>query len=164
MLDKLEFLTDISSNLISKNEIVGDGILMLETDTRLFKLGNGIDHYNNLPYLELSQYSKQWKVNVISQTGTNSPVYAILKNTLGDITFTRNATGIYFIDKNNGFPSGKSTPLKKVEYTDVDGNKLTLEPTSTSRYTLKTYAAIDTEVLADGVLSNQELNIEVFNI
>lgn len=164
MLDKLEFLSDISSNYITKNEVIEDGVLILETDTRLFKLGNGIDRYNSLPYLELSQYSKQWKVNILSQTGTGDPEFLIVKDTIKGIDFYRSDVGVYFIDKVDGFPSGKSTPFKKVEYIDPDGNRLTLEPTSESRFTLKTYAAIDTEVLADGVLVNQELNIEVFNI
>lgn len=164
MFDKLQFLSDISSVWIASNQVIKDGVLILETDTRLFKLGNGIDRYTNLPYLELSQYSKQWRVNILSQTGTEDPEFIVLKDTIGNVSFYRNDVGTFYIDKQNGFPENKSTPFKKVEYYDPDGNKLTLEKDSTSRYILKTYAASNTDVLADGVLVNQEFNLEVFNI
>ena len=47
-------------------------------------------------------------------------------------------------------------------YIDADGNKMVMEWTDMSTLTLKTYAAADTETLADGVLVNQYVNIETY--
>jgi len=98
-----------------------------------------------------------------SQVGTNAPtVVSMLKDTLNSPVWSYSAVGVFLLTKIGAFVTTKTVPDKIEVYTDNDGNKYTLERTSSDIMTLKTYAAIDTEVLANDVLLNQFINIEVF--
>jgi hypothetical protein len=98
----------------------------------------------------------------LTQTGTNAPVANILVDTLSNPIWEYSAVGTYTINKSNTFTSGKTAPFSAITY-DISGNKITAEWTSVSVITIKTYAAADTTVLANDVLSNQEFNIEIYN-
>ena len=98
----------------------------------------------------------------VTQTSTNNPVVTVLNDTITGITATRSDVGTYLFTSNGKFIEGKTTPNKDA-YTDIDGNYITAEWVDINTITLKTYAAIDTEVLADGVLENQYFNIETYN-
>lgn len=98
-----------------------------------------------------------------SQTGTNAPTAnSILKDSLGTPVWSYSTVGTYLLTKTGAFVANKTVPDKLESYIDNAGNKYTLERTSANVMTLKTYAAADTSVLANGVLSNQFINVEVY--
>ena len=95
----------------------------------------------------------------LTQTGTNTPVFTAIKDTIAGV-WAYSAIGTYTLT--GTFTSGKTIPNKEEDYTDAVGNLIKIIPTSTSVMTINTYAAVNTSVLADGVLSNQFINIEVY--
>lgn len=115
-------------------------------------------------YLNLDNLISVKKVYTayITQTSDNAPVATILKNELSTVTWNYISTGIYTLTKTGAFIADKTVPDKTEVYIDIDGNKLTLERTDVNTMTLKTYAAADTDTLADDVLSGQYVNIEIY--
>ena len=106
-------------------------------------------------------YRKAYTV-FLSQTGTNAPTATVLKDDLAVPVWAYSAVGTYTLTKTGAFTVNKTVPTKLESYIDNDGNKYTLERTSADIMTLKTYAAVDNTVLANGVLLNQYINIEVY--
>lgn len=98
----------------------------------------------------------------LTQSGTDAPTAAVLKDTVTGIVLTRSATGTTLFTKVGAFTVGKSVPKKVVQYFDNDGNRLVLTPVSADVYKLETYAAADTETLADDILIDQELYLEIY--
>lgn len=99
----------------------------------------------------------------ISQTGTNSPtVSSLLKDDISSPIWSYSAVGIFLLTKTGAFTVNKTVPSSIVEGYDVAGNRFTLERTSADVMTLKTYAVADTTVLANGVITNQYINIEIY--
>jgi len=106
--------------------------------------------------------AKQYIVK-LTQTGTNAPVPVVIKDTIPAPVLARSAAGTYTITKAGAFTANKTLP-DKLEFTyDVDGNYITIERTSADVITIKTYAAADTTVLADGILLNQSITIEIYS-
>jgi len=101
----------------------------------------------------------------ISQTGTDAPTEdVVLTDDFAVPIWSYSAVGTYLLTKANAFATAnKCVPNAVTVYYDNAGNKLTLERTSANVMTLKTYAAVDTEVLANGVITGQFINIEVYN-
>lgn len=97
----------------------------------------------------------------LTQTGTNDPVFTAIKDTLLG-TWARTGVGTYTLTKTGAFTSNKTVPLDDV-YIDQNGNLFKINRTSANVMTLLTYAAADTTVLADGVLSSRYINIEVYS-
>ena len=97
----------------------------------------------------------------LTQTGTNAPVLTAIKDTIAGV-WAYSAVGTYTLTTSGAFTSGKTVPNKEEDYTDAAGNLIKIIPTSTSVMTINTYAAVNTSVLADGVLSGQFINIEVY--
>ena len=98
----------------------------------------------------------------VTQTSVNTPTVVTLEDTIGNLIWKYEAVGTYSINKQGAFLANKTVPGKAEAYIDADGNLMTLERTDDNRLTLKTYAAADTTVLADGVLSNQYIHFEIF--
>lgn len=99
----------------------------------------------------------------ISQTGTNAPTEDIkLKDDIAVPVWSYSAVGTYLLTKASAFTSTKTVPNKAEPFYDVDGNLMTLERTSANVMTLKTYAAADTTVLANGVITAQYINIDIY--
>ena len=99
----------------------------------------------------------------ISQASTNAPTEDIkLHDDLSTPVWSYSAVGTYLLTKASAFTSTKTVPNAVVAYYDNAGNKITLERTSANVMTLKTYAAADTAVLANGVITGQLINIEVY--
>lgn len=112
-------------------------------------------------FAEASTASKYYTA-FISQTGTNAPVVtSVLKDTVGSHAWARTAVGTYTLTKVGAFTSGKTVPIDD-NYVDQTGNLFKLNRTSVDVMTLLTYAAADTAVLADDVLSNRYINIEIY--
>jgi hypothetical protein len=103
-----------------------------------------------------AEYTAYW-----TQTGTNAPTSNILLNTIGAATLDRVSTGTYTITISGAFTANKTTPLNDVMY-DNDGNKYTIERTSSSLMTIKTYAAANINILSDNVLNNRIVSIKVY--
>lgn len=98
----------------------------------------------------------------LTQSGTNAPVATVLYDDLSAPVWAYSAVGIYTLTKTGAFTANKTVPTKLEIYVDNDGNKYTLERTSADVMTLKTYAAADNTVLANGVLVDQYVNIEIY--
>jgi len=97
----------------------------------------------------------------LTQTSTNAPVANILKNTIGESTWSYEDVGTFLVTTVGKYIEGKTTPFEAIGY-DIYGNKITAEWVSVNSIRIKTYAVADLEVLANGVLSNQEFIINVF--
>lgn len=97
----------------------------------------------------------------ITQAGVAAPSVVVLKDDLGTPVWARTAVGTYTLTKTGAFTVNKTVPLDDV-YTDQAGNLYKLNRTSADVMTLLTYAAADTTVLADAVLSSRFINIEVY--
>jgi len=98
---------------------------------------------------------------LLNQAGTAAPVATIFKNDVAAPGWIRTVAGTFTLTKTGAFPAGKSIPVKCEEYIDTDGNKFRLTWISADQYKLETFAAINTDVLADGVLVNRSIYIEV---
>lgn len=97
----------------------------------------------------------------LTQSGSNAPVFTSITNTLLG-TWARTDVGTYTLTKSGAFALDKTVPVDDV-YTDQSGNLYKINRTSDSVITLLTYTAADIEVLADGILNNRYINIEVYN-
>jgi hypothetical protein len=97
----------------------------------------------------------------LTQSGTGAPVLTAIEDTILG-TWARTTTGTYTLTKTGAFTADKTVPVDDV-YTDQDGNLFKINKTSADVITILTYASTDTTVLADSVLSNRFINIEVFN-
>ena len=97
----------------------------------------------------------------LTQTSTNAPVLTAIKDTIAG-TWARTAIGTYTLTKTGAFTANKTVPLDDI-YVDQTGNLFKINRTSADVITLLTYAAADTTVLADGVLSNRFINIEIYS-
>lgn len=97
----------------------------------------------------------------LTQSGTSNPVFTPIKDTLAG-TWARTAIGTYRLTKTGAFTENKTIPVDDV-YTDQTGNLYKINRTSIDVITLLTYASTDTTTLADSVLSNRFINIEIFN-
>lgn len=97
----------------------------------------------------------------LTQTVTNDPVLTTIKDTLQGV-WARTAVGTYTLTKIGAFTLNKTIPVDDI-YTDQIGNLFKINRTSADVLTLLTYAVADTTVLADGVLSDRFINIEVHN-
>jgi len=106
--------------------------------------------------------SKTYRI-LITQTSTNNPVVNILQDTITNVVVTRSTVGTSLFTKVGGFPMLKSAPKKVITYFDTADNKLVLTHVSNDQYKLETYAASNTSVLADGVLIDQEIELNTYN-
>ncbi|HLP86388.1 MAG TPA: hypothetical protein VK153_00725, partial [Candidatus Paceibacterota bacterium] len=97
----------------------------------------------------------------LTQSGTNAPVFTAIEDTILG-TWARTGAGTYTLTKTGAFTANKTIPVDDV-YVDQSDNLYKINRTSADVMTLLTYAAADTTTLADGVLSNRFINIEVFN-
>ena len=121
-----------------------------------------IPGYNNIKstaiiakYTSLRIYSA-----LLNQIG-NNVISTSFKNDIAAPEWIRTAAGTYTLTKAGAFPSGKTIPVKQENYTDPDGNLFKLIWTSADVMTLKTYAAVNTDILADFVLINRYIYIEI---
>jgi hypothetical protein len=103
------------------------------------------------------------QVVTLTQTSSNAPVVTVLSDSITGVTYLRTGVGTYTANSAGKFTSGKTTPnVTGVQTTDVAGNKITAEWTSANVITIKTYGVADTAVLADGCLTNQEIQIKIY--
>jgi len=100
---------------------------------------------------------------LVSQTGILAPTVSVLNSDIGVGVWARTAVGTYTLTKVGAFPLGKTIPNQAEQYTDIVGNLFTVTHTSADVMTLTSYAVANTTVLADGVLSDRYINIEIYS-
>lgn len=135
-------------NVIKKIRVANDGTLQFLDST---------NKWNPISGSKVKVFT-----GYVTQTSANTPTVVVLEDTIGNLLWKYEAVGTYSITKQGAFLATKTVPNKAEAYTDADGNLMTLERTDDNRLTLKTYAAADTTVLADGVLTNQYIHFEIF--
>lgn len=95
---------------------------------------------------------------VLNQTGTNAPTEDdIVKNTIGNIIWTRDSTGLYYGTLSGAFTTGKTIAL--TSGFDSNGNMIGLD-TEANRIVLTTRGT--TGILTDGILVDHSISIEVY--
>jgi hypothetical protein len=97
----------------------------------------------------------------LTQTGSDNPVFTSIVDTIQG-AWARTTVGTYVLTKTGIFIENKTIPNDDV-YIDQVGNLFKINRTDENTMTLLTYAAADTATLADGVLSNRFINIEVYS-
>lgn len=97
----------------------------------------------------------------LTQSGVNDPVFVSIVDTLGGV-WARTGVGTYTLTKTGAFVENKTIPNDDV-YTDQNGVLFKINRTNENIMTLLTYSSADNEVLADGVLSDRYINIEVYS-
>lgn len=97
----------------------------------------------------------------LSQEAGADPVAFLLEDSVAGV-WKRTGVGVYTYTKAGAFTVNKTTPNKATEYSDLAGNKFVVTPTSVDVFTLETYSAANTSVLADGVLDDQYIHFEIF--
>jgi len=89
MAVRIQWRRDTAANWTSYNPILADGEMGLETDTRKFKIGNGVDNWSTLLYMTigLSAYEvavangfvgteSAWLASLVGATGATGPAGA----------------------------------------------------------------------------------------
>jgi hypothetical protein len=95
---------DTAANWVTANPILAERELAFETDTDLYKLGDGVTAWNDLPYKALRQIDDATIINFTNQTIPAPPA----SNSLN--IFARNLSGRMALRVQG--PSGLSTPLQ----------------------------------------------------
>lgn len=141
-----------------------------KSDNRIDKSVVQINIYNT-EYLgtnnTLVPYPQPYRIYsaLLTQTGTNNPVATILQNTIGTITWIRNATGAYEGNYTPGFPLAKTTLTINTAYNNMMfylANFETGEPST--QILLKTYeTAGDPLSINDGLLYYAFIEIRIYN-
>ncbi len=96
----------------------------------------------------------------LTQAGAEAPSAVVLEDTLTPV-LSRHAAGEYDITKAGAFTLLKTGVIDDLYY-DQSGNKYTINRISDDVLRLRTYAAINTAALADGVLNSRYVNIEAY--
>jgi hypothetical protein len=104
MATRIQLRGDISTNWTTVNPVLAERELALETDTSLYKIGDGITAWNSLPYSTLRQIDEATVINFDNQNPPTPPP----SNTLN--LFARNLGGRMALRAQG--PSGLSTPLQ----------------------------------------------------
>jgi hypothetical protein len=95
---------------------------------------------------------------VLTQTSTNAPIAVVLgPNTIGNIVWTRTTTGIYVGTLANAF---QGYPVLITGEADIT-RSVKVNNTSSNTFSIATYISGS---LSDGALSNQFIEIRVYNV
>jgi hypothetical protein len=95
---------DTAANWTSVNPVLAERELAIETDTNLYKIGNGVSEWNDLPYLGFRSANDTIMINFSNQSTPSTPSV----NTLN--LFARQLGGRMALRAQG--PSGLSTPLQ----------------------------------------------------
>lgn len=95
---------------------------------------------------------------LLSQVSTANPTAIVNKNDIGAIAWTRIGVGVYRATSAGLFVADHTSPVDDL-IQDKNGNLYTLEWIDANTMELRTYAAADITVLADGILNKRYINI-----
>lgn len=104
---------------------------------------------------------------LLTQVGGNAPVATIIENTIGNIVWSRNNTGMYYATLLNAFPQTKTFLNSGPPYNDLDSRVFIWS--SVDYVTLKsTRIGSDGDggfqgIPSDGYLTNQPVEIRVYS-
>jgi hypothetical protein len=157
MAFRIQIRRDTASKWSVNNPILLEGELGYTTDTKLMKVGDGTTEWNDLDYWNGSAYSSY--VALLTQTGTNAPVATILENGIGDLIWTRSATGSYRAGLTGAFTSGKTALFTSNTANTVKGDVYIYPTGDQNSISIQTCAA---GVTADGVLGSTAVEIRVY--
>jgi len=104
MATRIQLRGDTAANWTTVNPILAQREIALETDTDLYKIGDGTTAWNSLPYKALRQIDEATVINFENQSIPTAPA----ANTLN--LFARNLGGRMALRMQG--PSGLSTPLQ----------------------------------------------------
>jgi hypothetical protein len=104
MAQRIQFRNDTLANWSAANPILAAGELGLETDTRFYKIGDGITPWNTLPYAVLRTLDSIQVAELTDQATPATPAAGTLK-------FYAKSLGGRMLLRHLG-PSGLSTPLQ----------------------------------------------------
>jgi hypothetical protein len=97
----------------------------------------------------------------ISHAGTDAPTAIVVENGIGEVVWSYVSAGVYHLTLVGAFVSGKTAPIDDIMMDQI-GNVYTLNRISADIMELKSYAAANLSVTANGVLSSRYINIEVY--
>jgi hypothetical protein len=114
---------------------------------------------------------------IISQSSTNAPtVYSELENTIGDLVWSRNAQGRYYLTLADAFPNDKKVVVffGAADYSEVGSPTSVLKickPTyyydTANRIAIESYLSqpgdANDGVRDDGLLTKQHIEVRVYN-
>ena len=113
---------------------------------------------------------------IISQSGENAPtVYSEIENTIGNLVWSRNAQGRYFLTLTGAFPDDKKVVVffGAADYSEVGDPSVlkTCHPTyyydTANRIAIESYLSqpgnVNDGVRDDGLLSKQHIEVRVYN-
>ena len=100
-------------------------------------------------------------ISTLSQIGVLAPTANVLSDSIGNLVWSYEAVGTYLLTGAKAFPIGKTFPLS-AGIIDLAGNRITAEWVDENSIRVKTYAAVDTTVFANGVLNNHEFKILIY--
>jgi len=111
-------------------------------------------------------------IALITQTSTNAPVATVLRNSIGDIVWTRANTGEYVATLANAFTASKTICFAGAELNallDADDKRICIKRATSSTVALQTYATTFDPVggtiiktATDALLSSQTIEIRVY--
>jgi len=152
-----QYCTEITqAQLIAKIALQGldEGRIYNITDSNKW-----IVAITNSEFQVLSGLIKKYVV-LLSQAAAAAPTAAELEDTITGLVWARTGAGTYTLTKTAAFTVNKTAFRGGL---DQAGNLIKITRTSANVITVNTYAAADTSVLADGVLSSHLFSIEVYN-
>jgi hypothetical protein len=110
---------------------------------------------------------------LITQTSTNAPTATVLRNSIGDVVWTRSNTGEYVATLANAFTASKTICFAGAELNallDADDKRICIKRATSSIVTLQTDAATfdpiggtTIKTATDALLSSQSIEIRVYN-
>ena len=99
------------------------------------------------------------------QYNTGAPVVTVLENTIGNVWFTYDSDGFYFVNSNGLFTENKSWTPTIVIFNDTaglrDGEICEIRKVSSNQYTIATFDQNGTAI--NNQLNNTPIEIRVYN-
>jgi hypothetical protein len=104
-----------------------------------------------------------WGFNGYLVYNTGAPVVTVLENTIGNIWFTYNDVGIYYVNSDNAFIIGKTWNTKCLDFGVNGGTLRALLSNDEDLNTMTVYTESDYDIVANGILNNTPIEIRVYN-
>lgn len=104
MATKIQLRGDTATNWTSANPVLAEREMAIETDTNLYKIGDGVTAWNSLPYKALRQIDEATVINMTDQSTPSTPTGSTLN------FFAKSLSGRMALRVQG--PSGLVTPLQ----------------------------------------------------
>lgn len=166
MADKITLRGDTKANWESVNPVLSEREMVIETDTRKLKIGDGVKTYTQLRYATDGSGYKSI-IAKISQSGSSTFSLTVFENTLGVVNCIINSTGYFSITSSGLFKNNKSfcsifgktnSWSTKIDYSFSEESVLDILTTSVSES-----AGVISETLANGLIDEMYIEIRVYD-